>query len=376
MKSTIRRLALLALFLALVVVVFLSSRSGMVKKETAPMLPDSVNLETPIPVVGRILEPEVFDRIITATGILAAKHRSMLSSESGGRVRRWTVEVGEPLGEGDVVLELDDELPELTLKQAEAGLESARIAVEKHRRDLERFKLLRDQGDMSRSDYEAAELGLKGAEAGFAAAEAAAGLARRNFNETKVKIPFEGKLTTKMVDAGQLIGPGTPVAEVVQVDPVCLVVSVGEEEVVQIKPGMEALVRTVGWRDRAFKGCVQSVAPAADIASRLFPVEIRVDNPHSTLIPGMAASVEILVKRYPNALSVPDNSIFSEEQGNSVFTVVASRAQRVSVEAGYASGLMTMINSGLEPGDTVIVVGQGSLKSGQRVTLSLDDAHP
>ncbi len=371
MNRTIRWIVVGALLVALVIVL-LTSNSSRFKKETPPLMPDSTVLDISIPVSGTVVDYADFEHILSVTGVMTARHRSMLSSETGGRVMRWLAEVGQSLDEGEAILELDSELAGLNLRQAEAQLVSAQTACEKQRRDMVKFQRLLDEGNMSHNDFEAAELGLHNAEAGLAGAEAAVGMAKRTFRETTVRMPYNGVLASKMVEVAQNIAPGTPVGEVVQCNPICLNVGVSEDDIVQLRKGMNVRVQTTGWKDRFFDGKVHAVGVAAGLANRLFPVEIRLKNHDRELLAGMSAHAEIVVRKYTNVVSIPRDVITTDLNRSYVFIADAGRAKKIEVTIDQMSGGNALISGGLNVGNTLIVIGFGSLKNDQKIELSLD----
>lgn len=370
MKS-VKRVVIFAVVLIMTVVILLVVSKGNKAKQDSPaLLPDSSGLNIEVPVAGLRLEPGEFNEVLTVTGIIEARHRSLLSSETGGRVIRWEAEIGDLLEAGDVILQLDDELAKLGLQQAEANLESARVSAEKHERDWKRFQELQQNGDMSGNEFESATLARAGAQALLVAAEATVGIVRRSLKETRISMPYKGRLSAKMIEVGQSLMPGTPVAEVVQINLVKLKVGIPEEEIVNIHPGQKVMVHTVGWQDREFSGQITAVGVAADMATRLFPIEVQIPNLEGALIPGMAASGEIILRSYPNAICMPRNAIKFTNNRATAFFVNDGRAQQKQIETGASTDGMVMIDKGAEPGDIAVVVGQDALKPGQKVLLT------
>lgn len=370
MKIRFRHVMLAIVIIAVAAVIIVTGRGGDTKRETPPLTPDSSSLEIPVPVIGLKANPGEFREVHSVTGIIEAFHRTHISSEIGGRVMHWTAELGVQLKAGDVILQLDDELALLSLDQAEANLESARVQVEKYMIDWERAQQLSERGDISRNQYESIELALRGSEAAFAAAQAGAGFARRNLRETQVRMPFDGSISAKVVEVGQNIPPGASVAEVVQVIPVKLLAGVPEEDVVRLKISQQVTVRTVGWGEEKFRGIINSIGVAADPASRLFPVEIIISNDDRRLKPGMAAVAEIQLAKYNNAIIVPRQALRFVDEKTHLFIVNGGIAVREEISYSKSNDESVMVEEGVSAGDTIIVTGHKGLKPGQKVKLS------
>jgi len=369
-RITVIAVALIAIF----IIVGISSRDRSIKRETTALTADTTGLDKKVPVGGVKLEPTDFHEIIEVTGILEAWNRTMLSSETGGRVVRWNADIGERLEKGQVIVSFDDEVPKLRWHQAEAALESARIAAVNARRDFERQQSLYEEGDLSDNMIESAALALKNFEAGLKAAEAAAGLAERACRETKVRMVFTGRLSAKLVVIGQSTAPGIPVAEVVQTDPIKLTVGLSETDIVKIHPGQDVHISTAGWEARKFTGRVYAVGAAADVTTRLFPVEIAVPNGRLEIMPGMAASAEILVRIHHEALVAPQDAVIDHGSRISCFIAEDGRAVSRNVETSRPHSGQVMLLSGVSPGDTLITVGTAVLKPGQKLSLALEDS--
>ncbi|MBT3233989.1 MAG: efflux RND transporter periplasmic adaptor subunit [Calditrichaeota bacterium] len=368
-----KKVANLTVVLLLVMLVLIVGCNGNKDKQDTPaLLPDTSGLVIEIPVAGLKLDAKEFNEILTVTGILEAKFRSLLSSETGGRVISWDAEIGDLLEAGDVILQLDDELARLGLQQAEANLESARISAEKSGLDYQRFQELQKNGDMSRNELESVKLAKAGADAMLIAAEATVGITRRVLKETQIRMPYKGRLSGKMIEVGQSLIPGSPVAEVVQINPIKLKVGVPEESIVQIHPGQRVIVNTVGWQDQEFIGRVTAVGIAADMSSRLFPIEVQIPNRGGALIPGMAASGEIILKSHQNAIFMPRNAVNFNGDKATAYFVRGDRAIQKQIETGASNNGMVMIERGAAPGDTVVIIGQDALKPNQKVHLNMD----
>ncbi len=368
-----KKVAIIAIIMIIMVIILIVVSSGnKAKQDTPALLPDTSGLEIAIPVGGIELKTGKFNEILSVTGILEARHRSLLSSETGGRVIKWEAEIGNILEAGEVILQLDDELAKLGLQQAEANLESARVSAEKRKRDYNRFQELHENGDMSRNEFESINLAKTGAEALLIAAEATVGMSRRALKETQVRMPYKGRLSARMIEVGQSLIPGTPVAEVVQINPIKLKVGVPENEIVQIHPGQKVSIRTIGWRDRVFSGKVTAVGIAADLVTRLFPVEVQIPNRDGALIPGMAASGEIILRTHENSISLPRNAVNIDDKYATAYFVENGRAVRREIIPGASNNGQLLVEWGADPGDTVVVVGQDALKPDQKVILTMD----
>ncbi len=372
MKKRSKLIVLLAALVIVIIAVIMGGGDSSVKEETPALTADTSGLEKVIPVKGQIIIEQPFEEIVTASGVIEAWHRAYIGSETGGRVMQWHAEVGDRLRKDATVVQLDDQIAALSLQQAEAALSVARVAETKLKHDLSRLRNLHKQGDLSDNQIEEAELNYESSNSNLESAEAAAGLAQRAYDETAVKMPFPGHVASRMVEVGQILAPGIPVAEVVQADPIRLSISFSEQDIVRVMRGQKAVVKVVGHGSREFSGKVHAVGVAADAITRLFPVELRIPNRDMELKPGMAATVEIAVTEHDRALVVPLESITNDGETITCFVVENGRAVHRTLEsAGIRSNRM-MVKSGIVGGDSLVIVGQERLKSGQRVKMAVE----
>jgi membrane fusion protein (multidrug efflux system) len=373
MKKKIRITVIVSVLLFLLIIVIISSRDMSAKLETQPLTADNTGLDREVPVAGIRLESVEFLEVIQATGILEGWNRTMLSSETGGRVLNWEAEIGQHLNAGDIIVRFDDEVAELQWKQAEAALETARIAADKSKRDYERQNSLYEKGDLSDNIFENVELAMRNAEVGLKAAEAMAGLAGRAFNETKVLMPFNGRLSAKMAVIGQSVFPGSPVAEVVQTNPIKLTVGISESDIVKLQTGQDVNVMTVSWGARVFKGKVHAIGAATEMMSRLFPVEISLPNRDMDIKPGMAATAHIITNVYNDALTAPLDATTDDGENVTCYIVKGDRVIKQVVQISQPYKGIVMLTSGVDVGDTLVTVGSASLKPGQKVSMTFSE---
>lgn len=371
MKKLVRISVIVLVVLAVIALFFSSARHRKELQDSPPILADTTGLESAAPVIVDIVQEVDFKDVLAVSGVLEGWHHTVISSETGGRIVEWTADVGDDLLSGQVIVRLDDEVARYQNMQAEAAFEIANVSAAKARRDMDRFTELHDQGDLSDSQLDDAKLAFQNAQANLKAAEAASGLSVRRFNETAVKMPFDGTIAVKNVEVGQSIAPGMPVAEVVQIAPIRFTVGVSEQDIIRTNKGQSVSVTTVGWGERVFHGTVTSVATAADGLTRLFPVEIKVPNRNHHLKPGMAAKAEIVVANHADAITLPINAIIDSGDDSSCYVVESGRAVRRVVTAGELNAGTVRILAGLSVGDTVIVVGQDAVKNGQKVELTI-----
>jgi RND family efflux transporter MFP subunit len=210
------------------------------------------------------------------------------------------------------------------------------------------------------------------ARAQVAQAQAGAVFARLQLANATITAPFDGTVTRRFVDPGQLVSvmPGAGmVATVAQIDPVYVNLDVSETDLARVKPGQHVSLRVDAYADRLFAGTVREVGLAADPRVRVFRVKVAVPNPDHVLKPGMFARGQITVGRHDDALVIPRDAIASDSGQASVFIADAGKARLRKVRLGMTSGPVVEVLEGLAKGDAVIVAGQGGLTDGAAIAV-------
>jgi RND family efflux transporter MFP subunit len=206
------------------------------------------------------------------------------------------------------------------------------------------------------AEYDAAQSRQRIAKAGVAEARAMMGYA-------EIVAPFDGVITKRWADVGDLAAPGKPLVDVD--DPSVLQVEADVPEAIasRIKHDMRVGIR-LDASSREIEGVVTEIAPAADTVSRTF--RIKLDLPASGLMPGQFARLAVPVGQR-KSLRVPASALVTRGQLEIVFTVVNQRARLHLVKTGEHAGDKIEVLSGLEPGGSVVIHGADQLIDGQPV---------
>jgi RND family efflux transporter MFP subunit len=305
---------------------------------------------------------------LRAIGTVHADQRVELSAEVGGSLAEITAEVGDLIAAGDLLARLDDERLRVARDLARAEVEMARANLEKSRRYAERQANLFEGQVTSEYSLEQADLKAKVDAGQVEIARARLALAERNLSDASIFSPIDGEITRKHIEVGELVEAGTPLFEIARIDRVKVVVHVSELEITRLQKGQEAEIRVDGHPDVVFHGAISTISAQADLQTRAFPVEILVVNDRAErLLPGFIGRVRIRGRTFEDAISLPEEVVVQREEQPIVFVLNGDTAAASPVELGFVDRGRVLITKGLEPGDRVIVTGQQSLRSGDRV---------
>ena len=314
-------------------------------REPAPAIPVEVATATRGEMLARY----------TGTATLEAEADAEVIARVGGEVERVLVEEGDRVRQGQLLAVLDGRQLRLEAAQARAQLAKAE-------RDYRRQLELHEKGLVSAGAFD----GLK---FDFENLRAAYELAALQLSYTEIRAPFAGLVATRHLKVGQNVAAGAPTFRVTDPTPLKASVFVPERELARLAPGQVAVAQIDALGGRAFPARVTLVSPAIDPATATFKVTLQFPDESGALKPGMFARVGTVFERKPAALQVPRVALVEADGAASVFVVQDGKAVQHPVTTGLADGGRIEVTQGVEAGDTVVVVGQTGLKSGNAVRV-------
>jgi RND family efflux transporter MFP subunit len=170
-----------------------------------------------------------------------------------------------------------------------------------------------------------------------------------------------------MVNLGETVTAGRECFRLEDFDPLLARLYFPEREVVNLHVGQTALLTIDAVGGREFQGRVSLVNPVVDRANGTVKVTLEVNDPDRLLRPGNFAKVRLRTGSFADAVVLPRRAMLSEDGENYVFVAQSDSVIKRSITVGAISGDTAQIMGGLSPGDSVVTVGQGGLKSGSRI---------
>lgn len=337
-----------------------AGRADAARRETPPAIPVEVARVTLGQVAGGV----------SAVGTVEARRDVLVSSEASGRVVRVLADVGDRVAQGAVLVEVDAELRRLAVEQAQAQLALARANARKTARDLERNRTLFEKGDVSDAEMEGLRLAAQNAESALQSGEVALKVAQRQLADTQIRSPIAGTLAKRFVEAGETVGPGSPVANVVDLDVGRVKLTVPEQEVGLVAVGQAARVTLDPYPGVTLDGKVVNVGSKSEENSHRYPVEVEVaGRPDAPLKAGMFARTEILAQARARVPLIPTAALIQAAGRPAVYVVREGRASLRPVTPGGRQGGLTAVAEGLREGEAVVTMGQQTLRDGAAVEV-------
>lgn len=310
--------------------------------------------------VVEVTRPELlsYARVIGYDGTTFASREANLGAGIPGRVERINYKVGDRVPKGALVAELSDEL-----------LRQTQIEYTTLKKDYERLKRLEEKGSVPAMTYDHVK----------AQYEAAAARMEMVKSSTQIKAPFSGILADRMMEEGEVyfINPGlkmgysmrSGIVRLMKLDPMVVRMQVNENELVNLKPGMKAVITFRTFEGLEIVGKIREITPMLSTMTHTATVEALFANPKHRILPGMFANVQMTL---PNqkGIAVPLQSIVKEvsDDRDYVYLVNAdSVIVRHQVELIQTVGDEAVV-AGIPENSLVLTEGKGKTKPGQKVT--------
>ncbi len=323
---------------------------------------------------------ETFDSSSTTTAFQVAT----ITPKVSANIVKFLVQEGDKVKNGQALAQLDKtdymvgkKAAEAQVQAAEAGVMQAEAAFEKMSNDYERYKKLKKQGSISESDYESVESGYKQTEAGLAAAKAQVEMAKSSLNNynnqlayTTIKAPFDGYISMKRGEIGEMASPAVPMFEIVQTDKLKVDIYISELEIYGITKDSTAEISFDAYPDRTETAKVNYINSKVDSATSSVKVEFVFNNKEHLYKPGMTVRARITLPEREH-LVVPRNSIFTRD--NEVGTVYVKTSEdkvfSKNVTMGGSVEGFSIIRNGLDGNEEIVVGGGRQLEEGQAVQV-------
>lgn len=360
---------------------FFDARALAAAKETQYSTPPTVDV-----VVAR---PAKQGQDLVLPGQTAAWFETTIYARVNGYVANWSVDIGDHVAKGQVLATIETPELDAELAASKAQLQASQAQAVARKAEAEFGKTTNERwrdspkGVVSDQEREAKYADYKSAEARLYAAEAQVALDKsrveqyRTLAEFKqVKAPFDGTITERKIDVGNLVTAGsasttTPLYRISQTDPLRVFVDVPQASAGELMTaGVPAQIRASGSVAGTFAGKIARTAEAVNPQARTMRVEVDMPNASHALLPGMYVNVAFALR--PRGLvEVPAAALVFRAQGAQVAVVDQSGKVRYN-DALIArdNGALVELASGAQPGDRLVLNISSQIQPGQPVTVS------
>ncbi|MCE4538403.1 efflux RND transporter periplasmic adaptor subunit [Pelomonas sp. P7] len=335
------------------------------------------------------------DAVLQATGYVTARRMATVSAQITGTLTQVLIDEGFKVHKGQVLARLDDTGLKAALAAAEAQVRTAqantgqlRAQLAQAEADARRQAELAASGMTTRQTQEQTATAVKAytaqleaAQRQVEAAQAQVRQAQVNFDYATVRAPFDGVVTARAAQVGEIISPlsagggftRTGVGTIVDMDSLEVNVDVNEAYIAQVRPDMPCEAVLDAYPDWKIPARVVAVIPSADRGKATVKVRVALDQKDERVVPDMGVRVSFLAARpkaeakpVPGVLLPPD-ALVQRDGAQVVFVVQDGRAEQRTVQLGADVGKFKLATSGLKAGETVVVSPPAELKQGSTI---------
>jgi HlyD family secretion protein len=380
-RKSWRIAALVVLALAVVIIVFLATRTRVPVVEVAAVRPGGDAGST---------------ALLNASGYITPRRRATVAAKITARVRDVYVDEGMRVTEGQLLARLDDSDAQRRLLAARAQrdataaqIKNLEVNLANAEREYKRQAELDKSGFTSTQELDAARTTAESLRAQIAAtreevraADAQIAVAQQDVDNCTVRAPFAGVVVSKDAQRGEMVSPisagggftRTGIATIVDMDSIEIEVDVNEAYIARVEPGQRVEAVLDAYPDWRIPAKVRTVIPTADRQKATVKVRISFDKLDPRILPDMGVKVSFLAgepaagQERARAL-VPREAVREIEGKPAVFVVRDGRLERRAVSLGNTGATEAEVAAGLSPGEQVVVGGPAGLRDGQRVKV-------
>ncbi|MDH1144871.1 efflux RND transporter periplasmic adaptor subunit [Pseudomonas mosselii] len=331
----------------------------------------------PVSVAAAQAERRQWQERLPAVGSLKAYQGVELSLEVAGTVKSLHFESGQQVTAGQLLLQLDSDQEIALLGTAQADLGLAKV-------DFGRGSQLVGDSAISRGEFDRLTAQYRRNQA--VVEQLKASLAKKS-----ISAPFSGTIGIRQVDVGAYLASGTVIATLQDLSSLYVDFNVPEQALPHLSLGQRVLAQVAAYPDQTFSASLSAINPKVEESTRNLLVRATLANPEGKLLPGMFASLQVLLPDPQPLVVVPENAITYTLYGNSVYRVSEKKgedgqpqrdangqpkliAEQLTVQTGERREGWVVVLKGLQAGDQVVTAGQLKLSPGAAIRISADNA--
>lgn len=317
------------------------------------------------------VEARELGNAIPVSGTLKPLTQATVKSKVAAEVARVHVQEGEHVTAGQILVTLDTADLRARLDTQHASLAEMKARLELAKKNEANSRQLLSKGFISQNAFDAIASNVEITAANLKSAEAQAAIAQRALADATIRAPFAGIVAKRLINVGEKLNPDSPVMHIVDLSRMELEAMVPVAEIPGVKIGQEIAFKVDGFNERAFKGQVERINPAAETGSRSIAVFVTLPNADAALKGGMFASGRLAALSRGAVSAIPLVALREEGGQNYVLIVKNDKIDRKPVTAGTRNVDMGLveIRERLEPGTTVVAVKMEGLKPGAKAII-------
>ncbi len=310
-------------------------------------------------------------RAVYATGMVKAEQIARIRPEIGGTVLQLPVKEGEEIRQGMLVMEIEEQEQESQVAEQAARVREASVTVDEAQANLDREKLLLEQGATTQQAVDDAQAAYDRASAALRTVKASLATRKAFTGKGKISSPITGIVTSVKITQGDAIPANMEAVTILDPSSFKVFAEIDELDIARIRPGQEAIVAFDALPDQHFKGRVERIIPQADEVTKTVPVILNMIDYVPNLSDGLTATINVVLERRPNSLTIPADAIVQERRGDAVIYVVTdhNKLEKRTVKIGIRGEDYVEVTDGLREDERVALKPEPSWTEGAEVEI-------
>jgi multidrug efflux system membrane fusion protein len=340
-------------------------------------------MSRPVPVQVAAAEQKPMPIFLTALGTVTPYMSVTVKARVSGELEPVRFTEGQQVRQGETIMVIDPRPYQAALDQAKGTLAHDEALLKDAQAQFKRYQALYTAGVVSKETLDADEATQGQYQGAIASDKAAIETAQLQLGWCTIQSPINGKIGLRLVDPGNIITANTTNLVIInQLQPIAVYFTLPEDQLPQVLRKLAADKRLSvvaydqGDTQQLASGYLLTADNQIDTSTGTDKLKAVFDNRDQSLFPNQFVNVHLVMENRPNALVVPSAAIQSGNQGSYVWVVDNDAAKQTStariqlVKIALAEGQVTILDSGLQPGQNVVVDGADRLRPGQIVTAT------
>lgn len=424
MRITKRRIFYIILIIIVGLLIAQSAQRIYLKRQEAIAEKPTIQPEKIVPIqVAKVQRGEI-NSLLTVSGLVEPKEAVRVFSKTVGQVKEILIQEGDQVKKDTILMRLDDEQIRLQVAQARANLDSAQASLERIKAGarpqevsqveaavrqakinmdsaeenyLKMQKLFsegaiseqqhdqaKNQLEIARAQYQSASESYKlitegasaqdirAVEAQVRQAQSALELAQSQLNNSIIKAPISGSVTSISVKTGELASSAIPLLSILDISELSVKTGISEKDIGVVQIGQEAEIFIDAFPREKFSGEVASKGVLVDPVSKTMEIKIRIKEPPVVIPPGVFARANIITEHNTDALIIPSTALTRKADGLFVFVLENDEqtVKRRAISIGITQGNRVEVLNGLSDNEIVVILGNISLEEGDLVRVT------
>lgn len=303
------------------------------------------------------------------SGEIRGRYETQLAFQVGGKIMKRNVDLGSRVTSGDVLMEIDAKDIQQTVNISSAQVSSAESQLQLAQTNLERYRILLEQGAISRAQLDQYQNAYEVAAAAVHQSSAQYTQGTNQLGYSTLVADNDGIVSSISAESGQVVSAGQAILTLVKDGEREVEINVPENRVDELRKQGQIQVTFWALPNVTAQGSIREISPIADKVSRTYKVRISLINPPAGLNLGMTANVIVTQTGSQQATYIPLAAIYQTGDTPNVWVIANDTVALRPIKVGTFGDNKVQVLEGLQDGDVIVTAGVQKLHEGQKVRI-------